>query len=261
MISSVSQLPPQRTTARDDLPITGGEFRRVMGHLPTGVAVVAALVFAALTIFWRVAPVVDFLVGHPWLVVVESVSLVALGVVLFADLVESPPLTPGASRPYRIGIAAGVMWTAWVVAYLNGMSHNSWYHAFHHVAGRGVSLSADQQLSAGFIWLLSGAVFVPIIFWNLVYWLQSGEDPNEELGRLVRDERARGFIPGSAHIPLDELRQRLSELPRDRKIIAYCQSGQRSYIATRILRQHGFRAANLSGGYTTFRHLTAAATG
>lgn len=157
-------------------------------------AVMAALVFAALTIFWRVAPVVDYLVGHPWLVVVESVSLVALGVVLFVDLVESPPLTPGASRPYRIGIAAGVMWTAWVVAYLNGMSHNSWYHAFHHVAGRGVSLSADQQLSAGFIWLLSGAVFVPIIFWNLVYWLQSEEDPNEELGRLVRDERARGFF-------------------------------------------------------------------
>jgi rhodanese-related sulfurtransferase len=74
------------------------------------------------------------------------------------------------------------------------------------------------------------------------------------------DERALGFIPGSVHIPLDELRQRLSELPRDRKIIAYCQSGQRSYIATRILRQHGFRAANLSGGYTTFLHLTAATT-
>jgi rhodanese-related sulfurtransferase len=47
--------------------------------------------------------------------------------------------------------------------------------------------------------------------------------------------------------------------PRDRKLIAYCRTGQRSYIATRILRQHGFRAANRSGGYTTFRHLTAAA--
>ena len=44
MISPVSQLPAQPTAARDDLRITDGEFRRVMGHLPTGVAVVAALV-------------------------------------------------------------------------------------------------------------------------------------------------------------------------------------------------------------------------
>jgi rhodanese-related sulfurtransferase len=55
------------------------------------------------------------------------------------------------------------------------------------------------------------------------------------------------------HIPLDELRQRLSELPRDREIIAYCQSGQRSYIAARILSQHGFRVRNLTGAYRTWR--------
>ena len=57
------------------------------------------------------------------------------------------------------------------------------------------------------------------------------------------------------------MRQRLSELPRDREIITYCQSGQRSYNAARILSQHGFNAANLSGGYTTFRHATDAAPG
>ncbi len=157
-------------------------------------AVMAALVFSGLSILWRVAPVVDFLVRHPWMAVIESLSLVGAGLALFSDLVESPPMRPGATRPYRICIAAGVMWTAWVVAYLDGMSHTSWYHAFHHVAGQGVSLSADQQLSAGLIWLISGAVFVPIIFWNLVYWLQSEEDPNEELGRLLREERTRGFF-------------------------------------------------------------------
>jgi cytochrome c oxidase assembly factor CtaG len=157
-------------------------------------AVRFAMMFAALTIFWRVAPVVDYLVKHPWLTVVESVSLTAMGVVLFADVIESPPLMPGASRPYRIGIAAGVMWISWIVAYLNGMSHASWYQAFQHVAGQGVSLSADQQLSAASVWLISGAVFVPTIFWNLMHWLQSGEDPNEELGRLIRDERSRRFF-------------------------------------------------------------------
>jgi len=52
---------------------------------------------------------------------------------------------------------------------------------------------------------------------------------------------------------LPELRQRLGELPRDREIIAYCQSGQRSYIAARILSQHGFRVRNLTGAYCTWR--------
>ena len=66
-------------------------------------------------------------------------------------------------------------------------------------------------------------------------------------------ERDQGFIPGSIHIPLDELRQRLNELPRDREVVAYCQSGQRSYNACRILSQNGFRARNLTGSYRTWK--------
>jgi NADPH-dependent 2,4-dienoyl-CoA reductase/sulfur reductase-like enzyme/rhodanese-related sulfurtransferase len=55
-------------------------------------------------------------------------------------------------------------------------------------------------------------------------------------------------VPGALHIPLGQLRARLSELPRDREIHVVCRSGQRSYIATRILLQHGFKAKNVSGG-------------
>ena len=66
------------------------------------------------------------------------------------------------------------------------------------------------------------------------------------------DERVKGFIPGSIHIPLDEIRSRMNELPRDREIIVYCQSGQRSYFACRILAQNGFRLHNLTGGFQTW---------
>lgn len=72
------------------------------------------------------------------------------------------------------------------------------------------------------------------------------------------DERAKGFIPGSLHIPLDELRARMNELPRDREIIVHCQSGQRSYFACRILSQHGFHVRNLTGSYRTWKTATAA---
>jgi NADPH-dependent 2,4-dienoyl-CoA reductase/sulfur reductase-like enzyme/rhodanese-related sulfurtransferase len=67
------------------------------------------------------------------------------------------------------------------------------------------------------------------------------------------DERVKGFIPGSIHIPLDEIRSRMNELPRDLEIIVYCQSGQRSYFACRIVAQNGFRVRNLTGGYRTWK--------
>jgi len=67
------------------------------------------------------------------------------------------------------------------------------------------------------------------------------------------EEFAAGHLPGARSIPVDELRARLGELPRDGRILAYCQVGQRGYLATRILLQAGFAAANLGGGYTTYR--------
>ena len=66
-------------------------------------------------------------------------------------------------------------------------------------------------------------------------------------------EFSAGCIPGAVNIPVDDLRSRLDEFPRDREIAAYCQVGQRGYLATRILRQAGFSAANIGGGYKTYR--------
>ncbi len=68
-------------------------------------------------------------------------------------------------------------------------------------------------------------------------------------------EYADGHIPGAVNLSVDDLRPRLGELPRDRQIAVYCQVGQRGYLATRILRQAGFQAANVSGGYKTYRLL------
>ncbi len=66
------------------------------------------------------------------------------------------------------------------------------------------------------------------------------------------DEFEEGHIEGAVNLPLNDLRSRLAELPRDREIIVYCRVGLRGYYATRILLQHGFRVKNLSGGFLSY---------
>jgi NADPH-dependent 2,4-dienoyl-CoA reductase/sulfur reductase-like enzyme/rhodanese-related sulfurtransferase len=61
-------------------------------------------------------------------------------------------------------------------------------------------------------------------------------------------------IPGAVNIPVGALRSRLDELPRDKEINVFCRSGQRSYYATRILLQNGFKVRNVSGGMLSFAH-------
>ena len=61
-----------------------------------------------------------------------------------------------------------------------------------------------------------------------------------------------GHVEGAVNIPLNSLRPRMHELPRDREILVYCAVGQRSYYASRALRLHGFNARNISGGMRSY---------
>ena len=80
----------------------------------------------------------------------------------------------------------------------------------------------------------------------------------QQAGRLVLvdvrvdSERARGFAPGSRHLPLGQLKQRLGELPSDRPVAFICQSGRRSAMAATAARRAGLDAHNVSGGMTAW---------
>ncbi|AZV57826.1 CoA-disulfide reductase [Clostridium sp. AWRP] len=64
-----------------------------------------------------------------------------------------------------------------------------------------------------------------------------------------------GHIEGALNIPVDNLRERLGELDKNKEIIEYCQVGLRGYIASRILSQNGFKVKNITGGYKSTSNL------
>lgn len=86
---------------------------------------------------------------------------------------------------------------------------------------------------------------LPLSHWNAL--------PADSFLLDVRDddEFAESHADGAVNIPLSQLRDRLTELPKDRSIHTYCGVGQRAYYAVRLLAQHGYTARDISGGWTT----------
>lgn len=93
-----------------------------------------------------------------------------------------------------------------------------------------------------------------------LYWRELRDADSEKVTILdvrTADEHSLNFIKGSINIPLDELRDRLNELPKDKPVYTYCAIGLRGYLAARILMQHGFKEVkNLIGGYKTYTAAT-----
>lgn len=70
-----------------------------------------------------------------------------------------------------------------------------------------------------------------------------------------------GHIEGAVNITVDDLRQRLNEIPADKEVLVYCQVGFRGYLALQILKHHGIEnVKNLSGGYRTYEVVNQAET-
>ncbi|MBF7096684.1 FAD-dependent oxidoreductase [Alkalibacter mobilis] len=65
-------------------------------------------------------------------------------------------------------------------------------------------------------------------------------------------ERTLGYIPNSINIPVDELRENLDRLDKNKTIVVYCAVGVRAWVAVRILMQNGFKVKNLTGGYSSY---------
>ena len=153
-----------------------------LGHLEPGRGAICLVAFVAAVVAWRTPIAVDAIDDNAGLVVAQALSLVVVGGALWYELVGPGAL--GSPRPLRAVIAAVAMWTVWIVSYLAGFSSGSWYSAFRHVAGRGLSAAADQQFATGILWLAAAVCFSPVVFWNVLAWIRS-EDRDMGLDSAV----------------------------------------------------------------------------
>jgi hypothetical protein len=175
-----------------------------------------------LCLFWRLPSVLDGLARHPVLVLPEALTLGAVGLGLWLQLVPAlgpaaaaqppagQPPAPRRPHPERALVAALAMWSLWAIAYVLGFAHDSVVHAYDQL-GSHLGTVADQEITAFLLWAAAGAAFIPVVFTVLLSWLREGSEPaGEPAGRLsggsVRGwgSPARGRLlprPGERHPP------------------------------------------------------------
>lgn len=146
----------------------------------------------------------------------------------------------------RIDLIAAVMWKDGTIYDLMELEH-AYAPPF--------SSAKDPVNIAGFVAedILTGKV--KVVQWNNLL----NENNSDLLLVDVRtpEEFELGSIELAVNIPVDNLRSRIAEIPKDKKVVIFCGVGLRGYIACRILYQSGYSDVyNLSGGYKTYQHVT-----
>ncbi len=142
------------------------------------------IVFLTAVIIWRLPVSVDALSRTPGLIAAEIATFAIVGVALYSELVQSPPLPPMVTAGQRIVPSAVAMWVIWILAYLVGFSHSVFYPAVHPTRP-GLSVVADQELATGALWLAAAAAFLPVIFTNLLRFLRGDDEVHDEVARIV----------------------------------------------------------------------------
>ena len=160
------------------------------------------IAWVALCLLWRLPPVLDALARHPVLVLPEALTLSAVGLGLWLQLVLAPvraaaaaqQATPWRPRPECALVAALAMWSLWAIAYVLGFAHVSVVHAYDQ-AGSHLGTVADQEITAFLLWAAAGAAFTPVVFTVLLSWLRDSSEPAGEPAGRTPGRGVRGWGP------------------------------------------------------------------
>jgi len=151
--------------------------RRLMPFRPQPalVAAMGLLPYLVLVVAWRLPAAVAAQAGSAGLTVLEMVTLVAAGYLLWAALIGGAPAAGPLPRPLRAAMAAVAMWTVWVIAYITGMSVTGLTHA---------QAGADsRELAVGVMWAVSAVCYVPVVYVLMMRWLGARDEADLDAGQ------------------------------------------------------------------------------
>lgn len=138
--------------------------------------------FLVVTIGWRIPAGVDAAASGPDWLAIEVVTLVAGTWSLWATLIGSPTHPALDDRRGRVALGAVATWSVWVFAWIVGSSAHSFYPAFAGSPGA----VGSQEIAVGVLWAVSAFSLGPMIFTNLIGWLNADLRDAEEEMRLHR---------------------------------------------------------------------------
>jgi len=146
---------------------------------PAVIAALTLLPYLVLVVAWRLPAAVAALAGSQALTVLEMVTLIAGGYVLWAALIGGDPAASPLPRPLRAAMAAVAMWTIWVIAYITGMSATGLTHAQAGANGR--------ELAVAIMWAVAAVCYVPVVYVMMMRWLGGRDEAGAEAVRQARD--------------------------------------------------------------------------
>ncbi|MGH3068899.1 MAG: cytochrome c oxidase assembly protein [Streptosporangiaceae bacterium] len=141
--------------------------------------------FAAVSVAWRLPPVIDAVARDQGLLVPELASLLIAGVALWLEMVPSPPLQPRGRELHQAVTAAFAMWLIWIIAFIQGSASRGVFHAYRYHPGGPLSAVADQELATAVLWAVAAACFMPVIFTAAYHWLHDSDNEEAELERAT----------------------------------------------------------------------------
>lgn len=154
----------------------------------------ALLAFSVDLVAWHIPGLYDLTLRHLWIHVIEHLTFLTFGILLWAQAIASPPLRPRLSPIHRVYYMVASMLPGWVISLVLAFSPRPLYSVYVHIADRpgGISALIDQQLAGGIMLVFGSLSTVIYIFVGLYRWLAIEGEADQ------RAERRQGAAPGAA---------------------------------------------------------------
>ncbi len=152
-----------------------------------GTPVVSLVLWSVVLLGWHVPVMFDATLHSEWLHVLEHTLFFATSVLLFKQVIPSPPLQARLGEAQRLIYVIAAMTVSWVLAVVLALAPEPLYGHYAHLASRpgGISALADQQLAAGVMWVPGSVPFVIIILMYVHRWLAPPESGSNRAPRLA----------------------------------------------------------------------------